>query len=82
MFFTLSQFLLEPFHLPTYPTLYFLSLLKKKFSERKHLHAHPKICKSKTSKTKYTVELILCCSTTPGHRAYHEVWAIYPVRLH
>lgn len=62
--------------------LCFLSLLKKKNTERKHLHSHPKIYKSKTSKTKYTVELILCCSTTPGHGTYHEVWAVYPVRLH
>lgn len=81
MFFILSQFLLEPFHLPRYPTLFSLSL-KKKNTERKHLHSHPKINKSKTSKTKYTVELILCCSTTPGHGTYHEVWAVYPVRLH
>lgn len=47
MFFTLSQFVLEPFHLPTYPTLYFLSLLKKKIQKESTYTHTPKYASQK-----------------------------------
>lgn len=31
---------------------------------------------------KFPTEFVLCCPTTPGHRACMEVCLMYPERLH
>lgn len=47
MFFILSQFLLEPFHLPRYPTLFSLSLKKKKIQKESTYTHTPKYTSQK-----------------------------------